>query len=171
MASASPLPVILYNVPGRTSSNVSPETTIRLANDVGNIVATKEASGSFDQFSKIMRDKPDGFLLISGDDPATLPMMALGAVGVISVVANAFPTEVARLTKLCLENNFVEARNIHNKLIRITELCFLEGNPAGVKAMLHQLGICGPTVRLPLVEASAQLTEAIRTEMKAVTFA
>ncbi len=165
VAAASPLPVILYNVPGRTGSNVSPETTVRLAREVDNIVATKEASGNFDQFSKIMRDKPDGFLLLSGDDPATLPMMALGAVGIISVVANAFPAEVAQLAKLCLENNYVEARKIHSKLIRVTELCFIEGNPAGVKEILHQLGICGATVRLPLVEASTQLTEAIRGEL------
>src|SRR5690606_32253862 len=143
----------------------SPETTVRLAREVDNIVATKEASGNFDQFSKIMRDKPDGFLLLSGDDPATLPMMALGAVGIISVVANAFPAEVAQLAKLCLENNYVEARKIHSKLIRVTELCFIEGNPAGVKEILHQLGICGATVRLPLAEASTQLTEAIRGEL------
>ena len=169
IAAASPLPVILYNVPGRTGSNVSPETTIRLAKEVNNIVATKEACGSFDQFSKIMRDKPENFLLISGDDPVTLPMMSLGAAGVISVVANALPAEVSRLTKLCLESDYEEARKIHSKLIRITELCFTEGNPAGVKAMLHQLGICGPVVRLPLVPASAQLLEAIRPELKFIT--
>src|SRR5690606_22131764 len=122
-------------------------------------------SGNFDQFSKIMRDKPEAFLLLSGDDPATLPMMALGAAGIISVVANALPADVARLAKLCLENNFVEARKIHSKLIRITELCFAEGNPAGVKEMLHQLGICDATVRLPLAEASSQLAETIREEL------
>ena len=168
IAAASPLPVILYNVPGRTGSNVSPETTVRLAKEIDKIVATKEASGSFDQFSKIMRDKPDNFLLISGDDPVTLPMMSLGAAGVISVVANAFPAEVSLLTRLCREGNYVEARKLSNKLIRITELCFAEGNPAGVKAILNQLGICGPAVRLPLVAASTQLDEAIRIESKAV---
>ncbi|MGV3762452.1 4-hydroxy-tetrahydrodipicolinate synthase [Parapedobacter sp.] len=165
VAAASPLPIILYNVPGRTGSNVSPETTVRLAHEVDNIIATKEASGSFDQFSKIMRDKPEGFVLLSGDDPATLPMMALGAVGIISVVANAFPTEVAQLAKLCLEHNYPEARKIHSKLIRMTELCFVEGNPAGVKEILYQLGICGATVRLPLVEASGTLASAIRDEL------
>ena len=168
VAAASPLPVVLYNVPGRTGSNISPETTTRLAHDIGNIVATKEASGSFDQFGKIMRDKPGNFLLLSGDDPATLPMMALGAVGTISVVANALPNEVAQLAKLCLENNYVAARSIHNRLIRITELCFAEGNPTGVKQMLHQLGICEATVRLPLVAASDQLVEAVRNELSAV---
>jgi len=151
LAASSPLPLIIYNVPGRTGSNVSPETTVRLAKEVDNIVATKEASGSFEQFGKIIRDKPEGFLLISGDDSATLPLMALGGVGVISVVANAFPAEVATLARMCLDNRFEEARQLHSKLIRITELCFVEGNPAGVKAILHQLGICGPTVRLPLV--------------------
>lgn len=171
VAAASPLPVILYNVPGRTGSNVSPETTVRLARDVQNIVGTKEASGSFDQFSKIMRDKPDNFLLISGDDPATLPMMALGAAGIISVIANAFPAEVALLAKLCLENNYVEARKIHSKLIGITELCFVEGNPGGVKAILHQLGICGPMVRLPLTAASPQLEKAIREQLHSASLA
>lgn len=169
VAAASPLPVILYNVPGRTGSSISAETTVRLAAEVGNIIATKEASGCFDQFSKIMRDKPENFLLISGDDPATLPMMALGAVGIISVVGNALPAEVAKLARLCAAGNYVEARNLHSKLIRITELCFAEGNPAGVKAMLHQLGICSPSVRLPLVPASAQLEEAIRSEWGRVT--
>ena len=169
IAAASPLPVILYNVPGRTGSNVSPETTVRLANDFENIVATKEASGSFDQFSKIMRDKPEGFLLISGDDPVTLPMMALGAAGVISVVGNAFPAEVAKLARLCLEGQYEQARAIHNQLIRLTELCFVEGNPAGVKVMLERLGICGATVRLPLVKASENLKATIATECQILT--
>src|SRR5690606_22158036 len=115
---------------GRTGSNITPETTVRLAHNVANIVATKEASGNYEQFSKIMRDKPKDFILISGDDGATLPMMALGAVGTISVVANAFPTEVAHLTRLCLDGNFEEARQIHSKLLHITDLCFMESNPA-----------------------------------------
>lgn len=167
VAAASPLPVILYNVPGRTGSNMSPETTVRLANDFENIVATKEASGSFDQFSKIMRDKPADFLLISGDDPVTLPMMALGASGIISVIGNALPNEVASLARLCRESDYAGARQIHNSLIRLTELCFAEGNPAGVKAILHQQGICGATVRLPLVEASPSLETAISTALEA----
>ncbi len=168
VAEASPLPVVLYNVPGRTGSNISPETTVRLAKDFDNIVATKEASGSFEQFSKIMRDKPDDFLLISGDDPVTLPMMALGAVGIISVVGNAFPAEVATLTRLCREGRYDKARAIHHKLIRLIELCFVEGNPAGVKVMLEQLGICGSTVRLPLVKASDQLAAFIDDELAKV---
>lgn len=165
IAQASALPIILYNVPGRTGSNLLPETAVRLATDFDNIIATKEASGNFDQFSKIMRDKPEGFLLISGDDPATLPMMALGAAGAISVVGNAFPSEVAKLAKYCSENNFKAAREIHSKLIRITELCFVEGNPAGVKAILEQLGICGKTVRLPLTAVSDAVWKMIKAEL------
>jgi len=171
VAAASPLPIILYNVPGRTGSNVSAETTVRLAKEVGNIVATKDASGSFDQFSKIMRDKPGDFLLISGDDPVTLPMIALGAAGIISVVGNAFPADVAKLARLCREGNYVDARKIHGKLLRLIELCFAEGNPAGVKAILYQLGICDPDVRLPLVPASAQLAEAIHAELETMAVA
>lgn len=166
LAAASPLPLIIYNIPGRTGSNISPETTVRLARDFDNIVATKDASGSFDQFSRIMRDKPNDFLLISGDDPMTLPMMALGAAGIISVVGNAFPTEVAKLARLCRDGDYVEARAIHNKLIRITELCFVEGNPAGIKNILKQLGICRGTVRLPLVEVSEATEHAITDELR-----
>lgn len=166
LAAASPLPLIIYNIPGRTGSNISPETTVRLARDFDNIVATKDASGSFDQFSRIMRDKPEDFLLISGDDPVTLPMMALGAAGIISVVGNAFPAEVAKLTQLCRDGDYVNARVIHNKLIRITELCFVEGNPAGIKNILKQLGICGGTVRLPLVEVSQATEHAIADELR-----
>lgn len=168
VAEASPLPIILYNVPGRTGSNITPETTVRLAHNVANIVATKEASGNYEQFSKIMRDKPKDFILISGDDGATLPMMALGAVGTISVVANAFPTEVAHLTRLCLDGNFEEARQIHSKLLHITDLCFMEGNPAGVKSFLAHLGITTPHVRLPLVEASENLAQAIKVTLDGI---
>src|SRR5690606_28835570 len=144
----------------------SAETTIRLAADVDNIVATKEASGDFDQFGKIMRDKPADFLLISGDDPATLPMLSLGAVGVISVVGNAFPTEVAKLARLCNEGSYVEARNVRSRLIRMIELCVAEGNAGRVKAILHQVGICGPTVRLPLVVVRDRLETAVRAELE-----
>src|SRR5690606_35182848 len=165
VAAASPLPVILYNVPGRTGSNISPEITVRLARETSNIIATKEASGSFEQFSKIMRDKPEAFLLISGDDPTTLPMMALGAVGVISVVGNAFPAEVAKWTDLCLNGDYATARQIRNRLLRMTELCFAEGNPAGVKAILQRMGVCTATVRLPLVEASEALLTSIDHEL------
>ncbi|WP_353181907.1 4-hydroxy-tetrahydrodipicolinate synthase [Parapedobacter lycopersici] len=166
LSAVTPLPLIIYNIPGRTGSNISPETTVKLARDFDNIIATKDASGSFDQFSRIMRDKPKEFLLISGDDPMTLPMMALGAAGIISVVANAFPREIAELARLCSAGDYASARVMHNKLIRITELCFVEGNPAGIKNILTQLGICGGTVRLPLVEVSDATKKAIISELE-----
>ncbi|WP_411972171.1 4-hydroxy-tetrahydrodipicolinate synthase [Sphingobacterium sp. Lzh-3] len=166
VSNASPLPVILYNVPGRTGSNISAQTTLRLANDFSNIVAIKEASGNFAQFSEILRDKPTGFLLISGDDPVTLPMMSLGAAGIISVIGNALPKKVATLAKLCAEGNYAEARSIHNELLDITDLCFIEGNPAGVKYILQELGIGKDQLRLPLVPVSEKIQAAIKEELK-----
>lgn len=166
IATASPLPIILYNVPGRTGSNITAQTTLRLANDFSNIVAIKEASGNFAQFSEILRDKPKDFLLISGDDPVTLPMMALGAAGIISVIGNALPKRVATLAKLCAAGNYIEARSIHNDLLNITDLCFIEGNPAGVKYILCEMGIGKDTLRLPLVPISAKTQAAIKEELK-----
>lgn len=166
MAEASPLPIILYNVPARTGSNIQAETTIRLANTFKNIIGIKEASGNFHQYSSIMRDKPADFFLISGDDALLLPMAALGASGVISVLANAFPTHVSRLAKMCNENNFVEARKIHSMLSKIIDLCFIEGNPAGVKAILKQLDICGEKIRLPLTPVSDETRNNIIRELK-----
>lgn len=166
IAEASPLPIILYNVPGRTGSNMTPATTIRLAKDFKNIVATKEASGNFAQFNEILRDKPADFLLISGDDPATLPMMALGAVGIISVVGNAYPAQVSQLAALCTAGSFTEARTIHNALLEITDLCFVEGNPCGVKYILQEKGIGQDYVRLPLIQVSANIQTAIKAEMQ-----
>ncbi|MFD2902898.1 4-hydroxy-tetrahydrodipicolinate synthase [Sphingobacterium anhuiense] len=166
IAEASPLPIILYNVPGRTGSNMTPATTIRLAKDFKNIVATKEASGNFAQFNEILRDKPTDFLLISGDDPATLPMMALGAVGIISVVGNAYPAQVSKLAALCTAGSFTEARTIHNALLEITDLCFVEGNPCGVKYILQEKGIGQDYVRLPLIPVSANIQTAIKAEMQ-----
>lgn len=166
IAIASALPIILYNVPGRTGSNMSPATTVRLAKEFNNIVATKEASGSFAQFNEIMRDKPEDFLLISGDDPVTLPMIALGAAGIISVVGNAYPKEVATLAKLALEGNFTEARTYHNSLLAITDMCFAEGNPCGVKYILQEKGFGTDIVRLPLVPIGITLQEKIKVEMQ-----
>lgn len=165
IAEASPLPIILYNVPGRTGSNMSPATTIRLAKDFKNIVATKEASGSFAQFSEILRDKPKDFLLISGDDPITLPMMAMGAAGIISVLGNAYPKKVSALAHLCREGNFDEARKIHLETLKIIDLCFVEGNPAGVKYILEKKGFGTDQVRLPLVPVSEKTKQAIEEEM------
>lgn len=165
ISEASKLPIILYNVPGRTGSNMTAATTIRLAKDFKNIVAIKEASANFAQFSEILRDKPADFLLISGDDPATLPMMALGAAGIISVVGNAYPKEVATLAALCNEGNYIEARKIHNKLLKITDLCFVEGNPCGVKFILQEKGFGKDNVRLPLVPISSATQNNIIAEM------
>jgi 4-hydroxy-tetrahydrodipicolinate synthase len=157
ISEASALPVLLYNVPGRTASNVSPETTCRLAHDFKNIIGTKEASGSFDQFNQIMRDKPADFMLISGDDPVAMPMIALGAVGVISVVGNALPFEMSEMIRLSLQGDFKSALPVHLSLIEFTRLIFAEGNPAGVKAALKYFGIGNDGVRLPLVPVSASL--------------
>ncbi|MBB6235443.1 4-hydroxy-tetrahydrodipicolinate synthase [Pedobacter sp. AK013] len=166
LAEISPLDLILYNVPGRTGSNMSPETTCRLAHDFKNIIATKEASGSFDQFNQIMRDKPADFLLISGDDPVTLPMIALGAAGIISVIGNALPKQFSDMVKLCLAGDYKAALPAHLSLIEFTRLAFAEGNPAGIKAALKHLGVCGDTVRLPLVKASASLEKSIIAEIE-----
>jgi len=144
----------LYNVPGRTGSNVSAETTVRLAKDFKNIIGIKEASGNFDQLNQIARDKPEDFLLISGDDPISLPMIALGGVGVISVVGNALPRVVSDMIRTCLAGDYQSAQKPHSDLIEFTRLMFVEGNPAGVKTALKHLGITGDTVRLPLVQVS-----------------
>ncbi|MFD2744540.1 MULTISPECIES: 4-hydroxy-tetrahydrodipicolinate synthase [Sphingobacterium] len=165
IAEASKLPIILYNVPSRTGSSISPATTVRLAKDFDNIVATKEASGSFAQFSEIMRDKPNDFLLISGDDPITLPMMALGAVGLISVVANAYPKQVADIVHACAAGNYDHVRATHNSLLDITDLCFVDANPCGVKYILQEMNIGTDYVRLPLVPARAETKEAIKRTM------
>ncbi|MGO1245640.1 MAG: 4-hydroxy-tetrahydrodipicolinate synthase [Sphingobacterium sp.] len=166
IATASKIPVILYNVPGRTGSNISPETTIRLAMDHPNIIATKDASGNFNHFNEILRNKPSTFQVISGDDPITLPMIALGAVGVISVVGNAYPQSVKSLTALCIGNQYEQARPVHNSLLKLIDLCFIEGNPCGVKFILKELGvIASDQVRLPLVPVSTATQQAIRTAM------
>jgi 4-hydroxy-tetrahydrodipicolinate synthase len=166
IAEASSLPVILYNVPGRTGSNIAAETTVRLAHDFKNIIGIKEASGNFDQMNQIMRDKPDNFLLISGDDPIALPMIALGGVGVISVVGNALPRQCSDMVRLCLRGDFKSAQKGHSALIDFTRLMFAEGNPAGVKTALKYLGICSDVVRLPLVQVSSKLAEKIIQETK-----
>jgi len=156
VAEATALPIILYNVPGRTGSMISYETIVRLANDCKNIIGVKEASANFEHFTRIMEHKPADFLLISGDDALTLPMMSLGAVGVITVVGNAFPSQTQKLVKYCNEWHYEEARKLHYELLHIDDLCFVEGNPAGVKEMLKELGICGNYVRLPLVPVSEE---------------
>jgi 4-hydroxy-tetrahydrodipicolinate synthase len=165
IADASPIPVVLYNVPGRTGSNIQAETTLRLARDSKNIVGIKEASGNMEQVMQILRDRPADFAVISGDDALTLPIIACGGDGVISVVANAFPAEFASMVRFALHEDLLPARGLHYSMLEFTRLIFSEGNPAGIKAALKVLGICGDHVRLPLLPASEQLTEAIRKEI------
>lgn len=162
IAEASPLPIILYNVPGRTSSNVTADTTIKLATDFKNIIAVKEASGNLEQCMKIIKHRPKDFLVISGDDMLTLPMIAAGADGVISVVANAFPKDFSEMTRQILAGNVKEAQKLHYKLTDIIEQLFADGNPAGIKAVLEMLKICSPTVRLPLVNVNKATQNALK---------
>jgi len=151
VAQASNIPVILYNVPGRTSSNITAETVVKLANDFENIVAVKEASGNLSQVMEIIKNKPSGFSVLSGDDALTFPMITLGAEGVISVVANAFPSEFSQMVRLARENYISEARTIHYNILEIIELLFTDGNPAGIKAALEIKGVMGNNLRLPMV--------------------
>ena len=159
LANSTELPIILYNVPGRTASNMNAETTLRLAQDFSNIVAVKEASGDLDQISYIIQHKPSDFLVISGDDALTLPMITLGADGLISVVGNAFPAETARLVHKAGDGDIEAARNEHFKLKDIIENLFVEGNPAGVKECLKHAAISQNFVRLPLLPVSQVTSE------------
>jgi 4-hydroxy-tetrahydrodipicolinate synthase len=151
VANASPVPVILYNVPARTGANIDSHTTLELANDIKNIIGIKEASGNFDKVMKIIQGKPKDFLVISGDDAITLPIIASGGDGVISVVANAYPKDFSEMVRLCLEGSFDKARKLHYKLFDMTNAIFVDGNPAGVKGLLSVMNICQEHVRLPLV--------------------
>ncbi len=167
VAEASNLPVLLYNVPGRTGVTMSAETTLRLAK-LDNIFGIKEASGNFDIFNEIAAHKPMDFLLISGDDPVTLPMIALGAVGVISVIGNAVPVELSDMVRKCLAGDFKGAHEAHFSLLEFTKLCFLEGNPAGVKAGMKELGVCEDHLRLPLVKVTDGTRTKIVEEIKKI---
>ena len=151
IAAASPLPVVLYNVPGRTGVNLKAETTVRLAKDCPNIVAIKEASGSLEQVDEIIKNKPDSFDVISGDDALTFPMIACGAAGVISVIGNALPKEFSRMIRLEMKGEIDAARKIHHRFTDLCNMLFVDGNPAGVKAMLHEMGMIENVLRLPLV--------------------
>ena len=151
IAEASPLPVVLYNVPGRTGINMKSETTVRLANDCENIVAIKEASGSLEQVDEIIKNKPDRFDVISGDDALTFSMVASGAAGSISVIGNALPREVSRMIRLEFKGEYEGARTIHHRFTELYSLLFVDGNPAGVKALLHEMGFIENVLRLPLV--------------------
>ena len=168
LAGAAALPIILYNVPSRTGSTVSAETTVRLAKDFENIIGIKEASGSFELLNQLFRDKPEDFLVISGDDPITLPMIAMGAVGVVSVTGNALPKLVSGMVQTCLKGDFKAAQSAHYSLIEFTRLMFAEGSPAGVKSALKQLNVCGDTVRLPLVGVSEVTAGKIKEQIELI---
>ena len=157
LAEASPKPVILYNVPGRTGSNITAATTLRLAEEVENIGGIKEASGNMIQCMHILKDRPERFLVVSGDDHLTLPLIACGIDGVISVAANCFPKEFSEMVRLALHNDLNKARPLHYKCLEGNDLLFAENNPAGVKAFLAELGIIENVLRLPLVPLSKDL--------------
>ncbi|MFP4025062.1 MAG: 4-hydroxy-tetrahydrodipicolinate synthase [Thiohalospira sp.] len=168
ISEASPVPVILYNVPGRTGSNIQAQTTLRLAHDFKNIVAIKEASGNFSQAMEIVKNKPSDFIVVSGEDALTLPLMSIGVSGVISVVGNVFPKEFSTMVQLALTNNFTEALEIHYKLLELIEQLFIEGNPAGVKAALSNMGIIKNNLRLPLVPVSDKTNRKIADLIKKI---
>ncbi|MBO7068820.1 MAG: 4-hydroxy-tetrahydrodipicolinate synthase [Bacteroidaceae bacterium] len=161
IAKASPLPVVLYNVPGRTGVNMTAETTLRLARDFENIVAIKEASGNIAQMDEIIKNKPANFDVISGDDGITFPLITLGAVGVISVIGNALPSEFSRMVRLALKGEYNTSLSIHHKFTELFKLLFVDGNPAGVKAMLHEMGMIENVLRLPLVPTRLTTMEKI----------
>lgn len=163
---ACPVPVILYNVPGRTSMNISAETTLRLANDFSNIIGIKEASGNLMQCMDIIKGRPEGFLVISGDDALTLPLIALGADGVISVVANAFPREFNEMVSLCLKGKFIKAKSLHYDLLNFTNALFMDGNPSGIKAAMEVIGLCKSNVRLPLVKVNKNVHSVIAEQIE-----
>ena len=166
IAEASPLPVVLYNVPGRTGINMKAETTVRLARDCKNIVAIKEASGSLEQVDEIIKNKPADFDVISGDDALTFPMIASGAAGVISVIGNALPKEFSRMIRYEFRGEYEPARKIHHRFTELYSLLFVDGNPAGVKALLHEMGFIENELRLPLVPTRITTMQKIASVLK-----
>ena len=165
---AAPLPIIMYNVPSRTGMNVTGETQVRIAKECKNIFATKEASGDFAQINYIIKNKPADFMVISGDDPITLQMIAAGGEGLISVVANAYPKDYSDMVRLCLAGKFTEAQKLHYKYTDIIASMFAEGSPSGVKAYLSEMGLCGNYFRQPVWKVSEKHTEKIRGLMKTI---
>ncbi|MFH4965844.1 4-hydroxy-tetrahydrodipicolinate synthase [Gaetbulibacter sp. M235] len=162
ISEASPIDVILYNVPGRTSKNMEPETTLRLAKDFKNVIAVKEAGNNVAQYLKLLKDKPEDFLVISGDDDLALGVVLAGGAGVISVIGQAFPKEFSNMIRLGLKGEAKQAYSIHYKLMDVTGYIFEENNPAGIKAVFEALNLCQDTVRLPLVPASDKLKQKIK---------
>ena len=161
IAKASPLPVILYNVPGRTGVNMTAATTLRIARDCSNVIGIKEATGNFSQIQEIIKNKDDAFTVISGDDSITYPLMTLGAEGVISVIGNAYPKEFGKMVRLCLNGRYSEALPIHLKFTELFNLLFVDGNPAGVKCTLNAMGLIENELRLPLVPTRVSTNEEI----------
>jgi 4-hydroxy-tetrahydrodipicolinate synthase len=168
IAEASPIPIILYNVPGRTASNMLPTTVLRLANEFKNIVAIKEAAGDIVQAMKLIQHKPDGFLVISGDDMVTLPMVLAGGAGVISVIGEGFPKQFSSMVRLGLDKKVDEAYQIHYQVADAIDMIFEQGNPAGIKEIFHVLGLCENTLRLPLVNVNEDLANRIRQTVKKI---
>lgn len=166
IAHKSPLPVILYNVPGRTGSNMPIDVTLKLAKEYSNLVAIKEASGNMEQISQIIKDKNPDFMVISGDDNLTLPILASGGDGVISVVANAYPRKFSDMVRLCLAGDYTSALKLHYDLFDFTKLLFADGNPGGVKTALHEMGLCLDELRLPLAKPNHGVAASIRQFVK-----
>jgi 4-hydroxy-tetrahydrodipicolinate synthase len=162
VAEASPVPIILYNVPGRTGVNITAETCLQLANDFPNIIGIKEASGNIMQCMDILANKPQNFTVVSGEDALVMPLMSLGMQGVISVTANALPRQMSEMVNYCLKSNYKKAKVIHEELLPFSKAIFEEGNPVGIKAALEILGVCQNNLRLPLVKSSKQLYSKIQ---------
>lgn len=162
ISQATELPIVLYNVPGRTGVNMTASTTLRIARDFKNVIAIKEASGNIAQMDDIIKNKPENFDVISGDDGITFPLITLGAIGVISVIGNAFPREFSRMTRLALQGDYANALKIHHKFTELFDLLFVDGNPAGVKSILNVMGMIENNLRLPLVPTRITTFEAIR---------
>jgi len=162
VAEATDKPIVIYNVPSRTGTNMTAETTLRIASDFEHVIAVKEASGNLVQINEIIKNKRNGFQVISGDDGLTFPMIALGAVGVISVIGNAFPYEFSRMVRLALAGDYEGARAIHFNLLELFDLLFVDGSPSGIKSLLNIMGFVENVVRLPLVPARTVTTEKIR---------
>ena len=170
IAQSSSLPLVLYNVPGRTGVNMVAETTLRLANDFDNIIAVKEASGNIQQISKIIKYKPDNFDVISGDDSVTFPLITSGAIGIISVLGNAFPKEFSQMVNLALAGDYAGALKLHFQFIEMYELLFVDGSPAGVKSVLNILGYIENELRLPLLPVRSTTDEKIRSALQELHF-
>lgn len=168
LANASPLPIIIYNVPGRTASNIEPDTILRLARASQKFIAVKEASGDVLQATYLLKHRPENFLVLSGDDPTTLPHLGLGGDGVISVIGNAFPKEFASMVRAALNNDFATARKLNALLFDLHPWLYVDCNPAGIKAVLAEMGICSTEVRLPLVPVSKSTLQGIQKELQAI---